>query len=366
MSKSWFWEKQVSSLQRHTENLQQMANHEDKVFVHYLLVSLTRPREARSCVLVTLAREPSWGAKLLQSAQPRRTRFGSACRPQASCACRPLANGGAGVGRPNDGAGPSRAVPCGVSVSVVEKLCRHLKTVEFGAEVWAKACPLWRMHGSLACSELPPRTHLQHRRWELPRSMCCRIQTTSPTSGWGELVPEMWWEVKSRATSPSPAIRPCFVIRLPYSARVTSGAVAGKHAKQFVGYFQAALAQENTCQLCTLGLSPFRATTPALFFLPTLPPRITKVWNANQISLLHSTDSEVSLCALWYRSSSRLAVSLSLSAIAVQASFRVCGGAPFRDAGAVTVPRLRRYHQMVAAIGWLQRNLGRSEEGRVS
>ena len=40
--------------------------------------------------------------------------------------------------------------------------------------------------------------------------------------------------------------------------------------------------------------------------------------------------------------------------------------APSRVAGAVAVSRLRRYHQMEAANGWLQRNSGRSEEGLVS
>ena len=35
-------------------------------------------------------------------------------------------------------------------------------------------------------------------------------------------------------------------------------------------------------------------------------------------------------------------------------------------AGAVTAPRVRRYHQMGAAVGWLQRISGRPEEGRVS
>ena len=49
-----------------------------------------------------------------------------------------------------------------------------------------------------------------------------------------------------------------------------------------------------------------------------------------------------------------------------QVSSRVCGGAPFRDVGAVTVPRVRRYHQMGAAVGWLQRHSGRSAEGQVS
>ena len=38
---------------------------------------------------------------------------------------------------------------------------------------------------------------------------------------------------------------------------------------------------------------------------------------------------------------------------------------PVHVAGAVTVPRLRRYHQMVSAIGSLQGNSGRSWEGRV-
>ena len=89
-----------------------------------------------------------------------------------------------------------------------------------------------RMRGSLTCSELPPRSHLHHSRRELPRSMSCRIRTASPTNGGGELPPDMRRKVRSRATSPSPAIRRFFGVQLQGNA---PGAVPGKHAKAVRG-----------------------------------------------------------------------------------------------------------------------------------
>ena len=48
--------------------------------------------------------------------------------------------------------------------------------LSFQTVVWAKACPLSNMRGSLVCSRY---------------SMCCRKQTTSPNSGCGEFKPVM-------------------------------------------------------------------------------------------------------------------------------------------------------------------------------
>ena len=92
------------------------------------------------------------------------------------------------------------------SVTIEEVFGRHLEAVGKRRCV-GRACPLCRMRGSLIFSELPPRTHLHHRRRVLPRSVCCRIRAASPTSGRGELAPEMRRYVRSRVTSPSPAIR---------------------------------------------------------------------------------------------------------------------------------------------------------------
>ena len=94
-----------------------------------------------------------------------------------------------GVGQTNEAGLPvlcravSQIVGGITTVFVEENLGRHLEALKLGADVWAKSCPLCRMRGSLTCSELPPRTHLHHRRRVLPRSMCFRGRTTSPTSG---------------------------------------------------------------------------------------------------------------------------------------------------------------------------------------
>ena len=74
-----------------------------------------------------------------------------------------------------------------------------------------------------------------------------------------------------------------------------------------------------------------------LFFLSKLPPEDHENWSMNQLSLQHSVNNEMSLSAL-------------------------CG----RSSRVYTVPQLRRLLQMEAAVGWLQRNSSRSEEGRAS
>ena len=73
------------------------------------------------------------------------------------------------------------------SVSIEEVLGRHLEAVVKRRCV-SRACPLCRMRGSLTCSELPPRTHLHHRRRELRR-----IGTSTPTSWGGSCDPSVLW-----------------------------------------------------------------------------------------------------------------------------------------------------------------------------
>ena len=115
----------------------------------------------------------------------------SACRPEASLCvsstrlmvAQALVRPARRPGHPVLCRAVSQIVGDVTSVSVEEILGRHLEAVELGADVWAKACPLCRMRASLTCSELLPRTHLRHRRRELPRSMCFRIRTTSQTRG---------------------------------------------------------------------------------------------------------------------------------------------------------------------------------------
>ena len=81
--------------------------------------------------------------------------------------------------------------------------------------------------------------------------------------------------------------------------------------------------------------------------------RMTRFCGSNQTSLEHSMTREMSLSALWGRSS------------------RSCWSEPsknvtsFRVAEVYTIPRLRRLLQMGAAIGWLQRSSSCSSEGRV-
>ena len=90
--------------------------------------------------------------------------------------------------------------------------------------------------------------------------------------------------------------------------------------------------RKSTCKLGTVVLSPFRAasqTTPALLFLPELPPEDDEGLSTNQASLQHSVDSEASLCALCCRSSPHLAMSPSLSAMR---------GGSRRSAGAAVSP----------------------------
>ena len=165
--------------------------------------TITRPQEPgftcrNSC------QKPSRGANLLRGTQPRRTRSQSACGLEASFEYRPrsmvvqaLVNR---TRRPNIPVlcrAVSQIVGYISSVAIQEVIRRHLKAA-VGRRCVGRACLLCRMRGSLPCSELPSRTHLHHRRRELPRSMCCRIRKASPG---------MRRKVRSRATSPTLAIR---------------------------------------------------------------------------------------------------------------------------------------------------------------
>ena len=171
---------------------------------------------------------------------------------------------GAGGGQPNDEAGPFRAVP----VSASENLCRHLGNREVRRRLWAKACPLCSMRGSL----VSPHAHIITTEVDTPlnhvlshstnvtdqrvRRACARnVRIVSQRlfcahhRGSGEiiqdrqchetrnvLVPDTFGGVRSRATGPSPAIRRCFGAQLLCSVCAR---------KQFVGYFQTVLAQEK-------------------------------------------------------------------------------------------------------------------------
>ena len=66
---------------------------------------------------------------------------------------------------------------------------RHLETVKFDTDVETRAYP-WYSNAGLIILLRVCFTHTSyHRRCELPWGMCCRIQTTSLTSGRGELFP---------------------------------------------------------------------------------------------------------------------------------------------------------------------------------
>ena len=170
-----------------------------------------------------------------------------------------------------------------------------------------KACPLCRMRGSSTCSELPPRT----------------LSTTegenSLEAGEASLRPKCGWEVRSRATSPSPSPR-----RELFQESMQ---------KQFGRYFQTALAREDhlpalhsgvECISCDLG-----------------DGRMTKVGNTYQTSLQQAVNSEMSLFAfsLPFSNTPGDEPERAFRVAGEQASSRACGEAPFRDAGAATVPR---------------------------
>ena len=110
------------------------------------------------------------------------------------------------------------------------------------------------------------------------------------------------------------------------------------------------------CHRCCAGriISGDLGDHTKLRFLSKLPSENTKVWNTSQTSLQHWIASEASWGTLCCRSSPLRAMNIRPSAIASSSEM------------AFTVPRLRRLLQMGAAIGWLQRNSSRSEEGRVS
>ena len=174
-----------------------MANHDNQTARARFYVSY-------SC------QKPSRGANLLRGTQPRRTRSQSACGLEASFEYRPrsmvvqaLVNR---TRRPNIPVlcrAVSQIVGYISSVAIQEVIRRHLEAA-VGRRCVGRACLLCRMRGSLPCSELPSRTHLHHRRRELPRSMCCR----KAFEAWrGELAPGMRRKVRSRATSPTLAIR---------------------------------------------------------------------------------------------------------------------------------------------------------------
>ena len=334
------------------------------MFLHCLLFSLTRPRKARSCVSVLLPKNLPWGTKLLRGAQPRRTRSGAACKPEASCACRPLANGGAGVGQPNDEALPSCAVPRGVT----DRWRYH-----FGV-CWVRTIAVAQMCGQkLVC--------------ELPWSTCCRIRTTSPTSEQGELAPQMWelshkgtlcspsrfWRNHPRQTMPrdeerlgprhffgkTGAVQQAHVVR---SVGVLAFGYCAVYAprrellqesmrKQFVGFFQTALVQEKHLPaLHSVVGNAFRATsesTPELLFVQKLPPDADEALGhepdfiatlgGQRVELVHSL-----LPFITIPDDEPSKYTWRPTALRVQFPFRVCDRAPFREAEAVIVPRLRR------------------------
>ena len=131
------------------------------------------------------------------------------------------------------------------------------------------------------------------------------------------------------------------------------GRCSKKEAKQFVVYFQTALVQEEPlpamhsgveCISCDLG----DHAHAALLFSFASGDGEGLEHGPGFIATLDGQRSELGRSLLPF--------------------IATPGGEhePFRDAMAVTVPRLRRCHQMGAAIGWLQRNSGHSSEGRGS
>ena len=120
-------------------------------------------------------------------AQPRGTRSGSGCGPEASNAYRPLANGGASVSQPNDEAGPSRAVPRGVtdrwryhfSVCWLDGAHYPLQVPLLGVtffSAWRRLDSLSMLHsvssGRLASRTFAPPTEAPCMLWPMPSS--CR------------------------------------------------------------------------------------------------------------------------------------------------------------------------------------------------
>ena len=113
-------------------------------------------------------------------------------------------------------------------------------------------------------------------------------------------------------------------------------------------------------------LSPFTVLTAIARREPSSRPRTREVSPGVPTQWQRSKLCPSRTLAFPHRSLWWAGYKKRLSALRRRTSSPVFGGAPFRDADAVTVPRVRRYHQMEAAIGWLQKNSGRSQEGRES
>ena len=240
------------------------------------------------------------------------------------------------------------------SVSIQEILYRHLEAVVKRRCV-GRACPLCRVRESSTCSELPPRTHLHHRRRELHRSMCCRIGTASPTSGGSELEPEIRRKVRRRATSPSPAIRRFFGVQL--LCKCAHGELSQESMQKNCSWGTArrSCPRKSICQLCNLVSSAFLAAEGHA--LEHEPDFLARSWT-----------SKLNLGALCCHSSPLLTMSIRPSASKKEVPHFGCrgrkawsedvGGRMHRSAIAAVTP-------VGAALGWLQGNSSRSSEGRV-